>query len=85
MCLPAFGFLLPCAANSLVVDAKHWISQYGDSMSSGFAVRELGSLSDMRAVAAASSRTETYEPAMSRDEADAIYARLPDATVKEPH
>jgi rhamnulokinase len=49
------------------------------------AAGELGSLADMRAVAAASSRTETYEPAMSRDEADAIYARLPDATVKEPH
>jgi hypothetical protein len=39
----------------------------------------------MRAVAAASGRSESYEPAMSRDEADAIYARLPDATVKEPH
>jgi rhamnulokinase len=49
------------------------------------AAGELGSLSDMRAVAAASGRSESYEPAMSRDEADAIYARLPDATVKEPH
>jgi rhamnulokinase len=49
------------------------------------AAGELGSLADMRAVAAASSRTESYEPAMSRDEADEIYRRLPDANVKEPH
>jgi rhamnulokinase len=49
------------------------------------AAGELGSLADMRAVAAAASETTTYEPAMSRDEADAIYRRFPGATVKEPH
>jgi rhamnulokinase len=49
------------------------------------AAGELGSLTDMRAVAAASSETTTYEPAMGADEADAIYRRFPDANVKEPH
>jgi rhamnulokinase len=49
------------------------------------AAGELSSLADMRGVAKASSETQAYEPAISRDEADAIYRRFPDATVKEPH
>jgi rhamnulokinase len=44
------------------------------------AAGELTSLADMRSVAAASSESLTYEPAIGREEADAVYRRFQDAT-----
>jgi rhamnulokinase len=44
------------------------------------AVGELGSLADMRAVAAASTEPIPYEPTLSRDEAEATYQRFLDVT-----
>jgi rhamnulokinase len=40
------------------------------------AAGELGSLDDLRAVAAASARPETYEPSAERGAADATYDRF---------
>ena len=46
------------------------------------AAGELGSLADMRAVAAASALPITYEPSIGRDEAQATFARFLDATTE---
>jgi rhamnulokinase len=46
------------------------------------AAGELGSLDDMRAVSAASSRPVPYEPSISRDLAEATFARFLDVTTE---
>ncbi len=46
------------------------------------AAGELGSLADMRAVAAASALPIPYEPSIGRDEAEATFARFLDATTE---
>jgi rhamnulokinase len=46
------------------------------------AAGELGSLADMRAVAAASALPINYEPSITRDEADATFARFLDVTTE---
>jgi rhamnulokinase len=51
------------------------------------ATGELGSLDEMRAVAAASARPAVYEPAQRRDDTDAVYGRFLEVTglaVDEP-
>jgi rhamnulokinase len=44
------------------------------------AAGELGSLSDMRTVAAASSARQTFEPSLQRDEHDAMYSSFLEIT-----
>jgi rhamnulokinase len=51
-------------------------SAMGNVLIQARAAGELGSLADVRAVAAASSQPEVYEPAAHRDDAQAIYERF---------
>jgi rhamnulokinase len=55
-------------------------SAMGNVLVQARAAGELGSLNDMRTIAAASSRPDVYEPGAQRDHAQAIYERFLDIT-----